>query len=155
MYLPIMALDLKRELDVIDWKLLSALQRDSRMSFSELGRRVALSAPAVVERVRRMEEVGIIAGYRVALTPAKIGLPITAFLRLTTPGHMTHARFAAIVADLPEVMECHRVTGPECYMMKVLVTSIEHLERLIETLRPHGQTTSSHRALDRSRPPSD
>ena len=102
-----MALETEKLLDDIGWRILKELNENARLSFSELGRRVGLSVPAVTERVRRMEDVGVIKGYRVELDPAKIGFPITAFMRLSMVGDV-YARLTSLVKDIPEVVECHR-----------------------------------------------
>jgi Lrp/AsnC family transcriptional regulator, leucine-responsive regulatory protein len=117
-------------LDEINWEILQALQEDARLSYSELGRRVGLSSPAVVERVRRMEEAGIITGYRVELSLEKLGLPIMAFMRVVSPPGQ-YSNIGSSFAQYPEVLECHRVTGSDDYILKVAVSSVAHLETLI------------------------
>ena len=130
------------ELDAIAWKILEALQRDARQSFAELGRKVGLSTPAVAERVRKMEDAGIITGFRAEVNPAKIGLPIAAFIRISFVGDV-FARLARAVVDMPEVLECHRGTGADSFTLKVAVESVQHLERLIDKLTPFGTTSTS------------
>jgi Lrp/AsnC family transcriptional regulator, leucine-responsive regulatory protein len=118
------------QLDEINWEILQALQEDARLSYSELGRRVGLSSPAVVERVRRMEEAGIITGYRVELNLEKLGLPIMAFMRVVSPPGQ-YSTIGSSFVQFPEVLECHRVTGSDDYILKVAVSSVAHLESLI------------------------
>ncbi len=138
-----MALDIERLLDETGWRLLEALQENARLSFSELGQRVGLSSPAVAERVRRMEDAGIITGYRAEVNTAKIGYPITAIVRISTPPGERCTRISAWAQELPEVLECYRVTGSDSLVMKVMVSSVEHLESLIDRLSEHGQVTTS------------
>lgn len=129
-------------LDNIGWKLLVLLQQDARCSFSELGREVGLSPPAVAERVRRMEEAGIITGYHADVNVEKLGMSIQAFVRLSAVGDQGE-RVNALVRDLPEVLECYRVTGNDSYILKVIAVSIGHLEALIDRLVPLGEVTTS------------
>jgi len=129
-------------LDEIGWKILNELQRDARISFTELGRRVGLSTPAVTERVHKMEEAGIILGYRAQIDPASVGLPILAFINVKVGGeNLTH--FMELAANHPEVLECHRVTGAESFLIKAAVSSVSHLERLLDALMPYVATTTS------------
>src|SRR6266852_1986704 len=118
------------------------MQENARVSYSELGRRVGLTAPAVAERVKRMEEAGIIQGYRVDLNLEKIGVPMQAYVRLATDERMC-LRFGGIARDFPEILECHRVTGGDSYIMKVAVASVRHLELLLDRLMQYGNTVTS------------
>lgn len=129
-------------LDKIGWHILEELQSNGRMSFAKLGRRVGLTLPAVAERVRKMEDAGIVTGFRAEVNPAKIGLPITAFIRISVVGDV-FARVALAVRDMPEVLECHRGTGADSFTLKVAVESVQHLERLIDKLTPFGTTSTS------------
>ncbi len=129
-------------LDQIGWKLLQELQINGRLSYAELGRRVGLTTPAVVERVKRMEEAGIIVGYHADIDPMKVGMPITAFIRMSVVGDV-FTRITAVVKNSPEVVECHRGTGADSFIMKVHVRSVEHLEGLIDRLTPFGTTSTS------------
>lgn len=148
-----------RVMDEINWRLLAELQRNARVTYSELGRRVGLTAPAVAERVKRLEEAGIITGYRVELDFEKIGLPISAYIRLSGTNEAHCARVHAIVREMPGVLECHRVTGEDCYFIRIAVASIRDLETLVDRLTPFGQTTTSlilsspirHRGVEHSR----
>jgi Lrp/AsnC family transcriptional regulator, leucine-responsive regulatory protein len=129
-------------LDNVGWQLLRVLQDDSRLSYSELGRRVGLSSPAVAERVRRMEDLGIINGYTAAVDTAKLGYPTMAFIHLKAIGEH-HAKIATVARTLSEILECHHVTGQDSYMIKVVVSSMPHLEHIISQLRHYGETTTS------------
>lgn len=137
-----MAFDSESVLDKVGWQLLRALQEDARLSFSELGRRVGLSSPAIAERVRRMEDLGIVSGYRASIEPMRLGFPMTAFVRLTTMGDH-YGKVSQIARNLSEVIECHHVTGEESFLFKVLVSSPAHLEAVIAQLRHFGQVSSS------------
>src|ERR1051326_5921774 len=137
-----MAFQSERALDATDWKILRELQKEARLSYHELGRRVGLSAPAVAERVRRLEEEGVITGYHAQVDPAKVGLPITAFIRTPCIKNRcihTHAN----PCDFPEVLEYHRVTGNNCGVFKVCVSSVQHLEDLIDRLSAYELPTTS------------
>ncbi len=137
-----MSLDNEKLLDTIGWKLLKELQEDARLSYAELGRRVGLTTPAVVERMRRLEETGIIAGYRAEIDTKKVGLSITAFIRMSVSGNVTE-RITNLVRELPEILECHKGTGGDSFIIKVAVSSVEHLESLIDKLTPYGTTSTS------------
>jgi Lrp/AsnC family leucine-responsive transcriptional regulator len=129
-------------MDAIDWKILKEMQRDARISYAELGRRVGLTTPAVIERVRKLEDAGIITGYRAEVDAAKVGLPITAFIRMSITG-VDYSRIIEVAENAPEVLECHRGTGGDSFIMKVAVSSVEHLQNLIDRLTPYGITTTS------------
>lgn len=137
-----MALDNEKLLDGISWKLLLELQEDARLSYAELGRRVGLTTPAVIERMRRLEEAGIIVAYRAEIDTKKVGLPITAFIRMSVSGNVTE-RITNLVRELSEVLECHKGTGGDSFIMKVAVSSVEHLESLIDKLTSYGTTSTS------------
>jgi Lrp/AsnC family leucine-responsive transcriptional regulator len=137
-----MALDNEKLLDEIGWKLLRELQEDARLSYAELGRRVGLTTPAVVERMRRLEEAGIIVGYRAEIDIKKVGFPITAFIRMNVVGNV-FTKIVALVRGMTEVLECHRGTGGDSFIIKVAVSSVEHLETLIDKLTPFGTTSTS------------
>jgi len=129
-------------LDAIGWKILLELQHNARAPFSELGRRVGLSAPAVLERIRRMEEAGIITGYRAEIDHAKVGNRILAFIRINVVGDFM-PRIMKVARELPEVLECYRVTGADSFIMKVGVENVDDLEKLIDRLTPYVATTTS------------
>jgi Lrp/AsnC family leucine-responsive transcriptional regulator len=112
------------------------------LSFAELGRRVGLSTPAAAERVKNLEAAGVIRGYRAEIDLNKVGLPILAVIRMSAVGDVL-TRITAAVRDMPEVLECHRATGADSFIMKVAVASVEHLEALIDRLTPFGSTSTS------------
>ena len=132
----------KSLLDEVNVRLLAELSADPRASASELARRVGMSAPAVRERVARLEEAGVIRGYRLEIDPAAIGLPVAAWVRLR-PGPGQLPKIAELAARTPEVSECHRISGEDCFLLKVHVASIEALEAVLDRFLMHGQTTSS------------
>lgn len=124
-------------------ELLEILSNDPRISVSELARRVNMSAPAVRERLTRLHEAGVVRGYRIDLDPSALGFPVTAFIRVR-PAQGQSKKVAELVQTMPEVSECHRVTGEDCYILKVHLSSIgEHLDRIIDELIVYGQTTTS------------
>jgi Lrp/AsnC family leucine-responsive transcriptional regulator len=130
-----------RPLDATDWRIVAELQRDGRLSYNQLGRLVTLSAPAVAERVRRLEESGVIAGYQARIDPARAGLPLTAFIQMRcTTGRCLLKTTSA--DDFPEVVEVHKLSGNSCSMLKVRVASMPHLEGLLERLGNHGEMNS-------------
>lgn len=129
-------------LDPTDWAILAELQRDGRIALSELGRRVSLSASATTERVRRLEAAGVITGYRAEVDLAKVGYAVLAVVRLKYPGNR-HEPLHALLADRPEILECLRTTGDDCYTLKVAATSMPHLEQVVNDLTDFGSTTTS------------
>ncbi len=129
-------------IDEINWKILVELQKDARISYAELGRRIGLTSPAVIERIRKMEDAKIITGYRVEIDTAKIGLPVTAFIRMSITG-VDYSKIIRVVKESEEVLECHRGTGGDSFIMKVAVASVEHLQTIIDKLTPYGITTTA------------
>ncbi len=129
-------------LDDVNIRLLKELQGDPRLTMSELGRRVAMSAPAVTERVRRMEEAGIILGYRLDINPVPLGLPITVYVRIRpNPGQLP--RVAELAEQIPEVVECHRITGEDCFILKAYIPAMDQLDRILDRFLLYGSTTTS------------
>jgi Lrp/AsnC family transcriptional regulator, leucine-responsive regulatory protein len=137
-----MAFRIERRLDDTDWRILRELQADGRLSFNELGRRVSLSPPAVAERVRRLEEAGIIAGYQARVDPARAGLPLTAFVQMRCRLDQCLLKTSK-ASDYPEVVEVHKLSGDHCSMLKVRAASMEHFEGLLERLGKHGEMRTS------------
>jgi Lrp/AsnC family transcriptional regulator, leucine-responsive regulatory protein len=129
-------------LDRTDWRLLAELQRDGRTSYAELARAVAMSASAVAERVRRLEEAGVIAGYRAAVEPERVGLTVMAFVRLRYPTG-NYRPFHALLDSTPEIIEAHHVTGEDCFVLKVLARSMRHLEEVTGRISGLGSVTTS------------
>ena len=130
------------ELDQIGWQILDAVQKDGRISYSELGRQVGLSAPAVAERIKRLEETGIIRQFRALADPEKLGWPVKAFVKLKCAYEFI-PRVEALAAEVPEIMECYHVTGEDSFIMKVAVPSVGALEKLISRMRRYGQPDTS------------
>jgi Lrp/AsnC family transcriptional regulator, leucine-responsive regulatory protein len=131
-----------RELDEFSLNLLIELSRNARASYAELGRRVGLSPSAVIERMRRMEEEGIIEGYSAAINPAALGLAVLAVIRMTCDGTHYHP-FLKFVKTLPEVRVCHHITGADAFFLEAGTRTLEELEQLIERLLPYGIPTTS------------
>jgi Lrp/AsnC family leucine-responsive transcriptional regulator len=129
-------------IDDIDCQILAELQANARIAFAALGRRVGLSTPAVIERVKRLEESRVILGYRAMIDPAKVGLPVRAFVKVTIAGDKL-TKFSALVKTLPEVLECHRVTGIESFMVQVAVRDVGHMEEVIDAMMPYVATNTS------------
>jgi Lrp/AsnC family transcriptional regulator, leucine-responsive regulatory protein len=129
-------------MDAVDSALLAELQDDARLSLAALGRRVGLSPPAVTERLRRLQTDGVIAGYHTDVDPAALGYGLTSIIRIR-PSPRQIARVAELAQDTPEVVECHRITGDDCFFVKAHVRDVHHLEELIDTFTPFGQTTTS------------
>ncbi|WP_237706666.1 Lrp/AsnC family transcriptional regulator [Kribbella flavida] len=123
-------------------RLLRALTDDPRARTSDLARRLGVSAPTVRERVARLEESGVIRGYRLELDPAALGLPVAAWVRLK-PGPGQIPRIVELAERTPEVVECHRISGEDCFLIRVQVPAIDALEALLDTLNVHGSTNSS------------
>ena len=123
-------------------ELLGLLRDDPRLSTSELARRVGMSAPAVRERILRLEESGVIRGYRLELDPAALGYPISAYVRVRpAPGQLPQV--AELARSLPQVVECHRVTGEDCFVLKVYLPSLNELDPVLDQFLIYGQTTTS------------
>jgi Lrp/AsnC family leucine-responsive transcriptional regulator len=129
-------------LDDVDRDLLVQLQADARMSLAELGRRVGLSSPAVAERVRRLTDDGVIRGFHTDVDPRALGFALSAIVRIR-PAPRQIAKVAELARDTPEVVECHRITGEDCFFMKAHVRDVEHLEEVIDRFTVFGQTTTS------------
>ncbi|CAN5776312.1 Lrp/AsnC family transcriptional regulator [soil metagenome] len=133
---------LKQEIDAIDCAILRLLGTEGRMPMTELGRQVGMSSPSVTERVRRLEDAGIIRGYRAELDPAALGLGISACIRVRPmPGQLEHV--ARLLANIEAVVECDRVTGDDCFVAKVHVASIQEIERIIDLIIPYAMTNTS------------
>ncbi|GAA3881852.1 Lrp/AsnC family transcriptional regulator [Saccharothrix violaceirubra] len=129
-------------LDATDWAILLELQADGRLPFTELGRRVNLGASATADRVKRLEETGVITGYRAEVDLDKAGYPVLAVVRLKYPGNR-HQPLHALLAERAEILECLRTTGDDCYSLKVAATSMAHLERVVNELTDFGSTTTN------------
>jgi Lrp/AsnC family leucine-responsive transcriptional regulator len=129
-------------LDRINLRLLEELRADPRQTMAQLGRRIGMSPPAVTERVRRLEEAGVIRGYRLDLDPATLGLPIAAYIRVRpNPGQL--GKIGELAARILEVVECHRITGEDCFILKVHIPAMDQLDRILDRLLSYGTTTTS------------
>jgi len=129
-------------LDETNLRLLAELQADARLSLAELGRRVNLSSPAVAERLRRLEDEGVIAAYRAEVDPRALGYTLGVIIS-SGPAPRQLAAVAQLARDTPEIVECHRVTGDDCYVMTAWVRDVTHLEQVIDAFASYGQTTTS------------
>ena len=132
---------MKLELDVMDAKILEILQGDARVTMAEIGRRIHLSQPAVTERVRRMETAQVITGYHAHVNPEALGYGITAFVRVAS--RSSDIPVVKIAEQVPEVIECHAITGEDCVVVKVVASSVKELERVISSLARCGVTSTS------------
>jgi Lrp/AsnC family transcriptional regulator, leucine-responsive regulatory protein len=129
-------------LDEVNLRILTELRENPRLPMAELGRRIGMSAPAVTERVQRLERGGVIAGYRLDISPAAVGLPVTAFARIRPmPGSLP--KIAELAAALPQVTECYRITGEDCFLIKLHAPAIEELEATLDRFLAYGNTTTS------------
>ena len=129
-------------IDRTDWQLLDALQTDGRASYADLARVVSMSPSAVAERVRRLEETGVIAGYRATVDPVRVGLDVMAFVRLRYPTG-NYRPFHAVLDSTPEIVEAHHVTGEDCFVLKVVARSMRHLEEVTGRIAGLGPVTTS------------
>jgi Lrp/AsnC family transcriptional regulator, leucine-responsive regulatory protein len=129
-------------LDAINLRLLAELQADARLSLAELGRRVGLSSPAVAERLQRLEQEEVILGYHARLNPRALGYGLTAVVRIRPAPRQLH-QVGDLAQRTPEVVDCRRITGEDCYIMTAHVRSVEHLEEVIDRFAAYGQTTTS------------
>jgi Lrp/AsnC family leucine-responsive transcriptional regulator len=129
-------------LDATDRQIIGELTRDGRVSLAELGRRVSLSSPAVAERVQRLERAGVITGYRAEIDPRTLGYQLTAIVRIKpAPGQLP--RIPELAAEIPQIGECHRITGEDCFYLKVYLRSIDELSGLLDRFLVYGETTTS------------
>ncbi len=129
-------------LDDVNLRLLEELSREGRLGMAELGRRVGMSAPAVADRVQRLERAGVIKGYRAELDPAAVGFPVSAVVRIRpAPGQLQ--RIPEIARETPEVAECYRITGEDCYLLRLHLRAIDDLEDTLDRFTPYGLTTTS------------
>ena len=129
-------------LDATDRKIIGELVADGRVSFAELGRRVSLSSPAVTERVQRLERAGLITGYRAEIDPRLLGFSMTAIVRVK-PAAGQLPRIPALALEIPEVGECHRITGEDCFYLKIHLRSLDELSDILDRFLTYGETTTS------------
>ena len=140
-------------IDGINFRIIEELQADGRLSMAELGRRVNLSPPAVAERVQRLEETGVITGYHAVIDPKAIGYPLAAVVRVA-PATRQLEKIREIARETPEVVECHRITGEDCFFLKLHLRTIDDLEPILDRFTPYGRTTTSlvHSSAVENRP---
>jgi Lrp/AsnC family leucine-responsive transcriptional regulator len=132
----------ERLLDDAGTEILRALQDNARISFAELGRKIGMSAPAITERVRKMEEAGIIAGYHARVNPAKIGYPVIGFVQVRVPQEH-FPQVITLAREIPEIRECHHTFGQDAFLLKVVASSTEQMERALDPLREFAEIHSS------------
>jgi Lrp/AsnC family transcriptional regulator, leucine-responsive regulatory protein len=130
------------QLDPVNLRVLEELQADPRLPMTELGRRVGMSSPAVTERVRRLEEAGVIRGYRLDIDPAALGLPLMAYIRVR-PNSGQLPKVAELARAIPEVVECHRITGEDCFIVKIHIPAMDQLDHILDRFLLLGATTTS------------
>jgi len=129
-------------LDAIDRQIVRTLSTDGRITFAELGRQTNLSSPAVAERVKRLEQAGVITGYRAEIDPRALGYQLTAIVRVK-PAVRQLSKIAELATEIPEISECHRITGEDCFYIKLHLASIEHLPEVLDRFLLYGETTTS------------
>jgi Lrp/AsnC family transcriptional regulator, leucine-responsive regulatory protein len=128
--------------DETNRRILAELQSDARLTLAELGRRVGLSSPAVADRLQRLEADGVVRAYQADIDPRALGLALTVIIRIRpAPGQLPNV--ADLARETEEVVECHRVTGDDCFFMKAHVRDVAHLEEVIDRFVVLGQTTTS------------
>ena len=129
-------------LDHLDRRIVSELLAEGRLSMAELGRRVSLSPPAVSDRVQRLARAGVITGYHARVDPKALGYPVSAVVRVA-PSSGRLARVREVAQSSPEVVECHRITGEDCFLLKLHLRSLDDLEGVLDRFTPYGRTTTS------------
>jgi Lrp/AsnC family transcriptional regulator, leucine-responsive regulatory protein len=130
------------KIDRIDRMIIGELQEDARLTMAELGRRISLSPPAVAERVQRLERSGVITGYRAVVEPKALGFPLAAVVRVRPASRQLH-KIPEVARETPEVVECYRITGEDCFFLKLHLRSIDDLEEILDRFVVYGQTTTS------------
>ncbi len=130
------------EIDDIGWMMLEELQHNARISYRDLGAKVGLTAPAVADRIKKMEKGGVVIGYKALIDHEAIGAPILAIIRMKTKGEGVKS-VDDLVVTLPEVLEAHRVTGSENHVIRAILKDMHHLEELLDHLHPYGETITN------------
>ena len=129
-------------LDATDIRVLKAMLEDPRLPISRLAKLVKMSRPSVGDRIRKLETQGVIRGWSVDLDPSMLGFPLTCYVRIR-PGQGHHGTVANLAQQTPQVVECHRITGEDCILLKVVIESMSDLGQLLDRFLPYGQTTTS------------
>jgi Lrp/AsnC family leucine-responsive transcriptional regulator len=132
----------RQRIDQIDQKIVGELLEDGRLPIAELGRRVNLSSPAVAERLKRLERTGVVTGYRAQVDPRALGYELLAIVRIK-PAPRQLPKIPELAAEIPQVVECHRITGEDCFYLKVYLRSIDELSELLDQFLVYGETTTS------------
>ena len=132
-----------KKLDETDRKIIEILQEDGRISMKDLGKLIGLTSPAVSERIKRLENCGIISGYKAIINPDALGRNITAFIHISLPGSQSYAEFLENAKNDPRIVECHHITGDDCSLLKVLVSDMQELESVIDSIKKIGSTKTS------------
>ena len=132
-----------KKLDETDKKIIEILQEDGRISMKDLGKLIGLTSPAVSERIKRLENCGIISGYKAIINPDALGRNIKAFIHISLPGSQSYAEFLENAKSDPRIVECHHITGDDCSLLKVLVRDMQELENVIDSIKKIGSTKTS------------
>ena len=132
-----------KKLDETDRKIIEILQEDGRISMKDLGKLIGLTSPAVSERIKRLENCGIISGYKAIINPDALGRNIKAFIHISLPGSQSYAEFLENAKSDPRIVECHHITGDDCSLLKVLVRDMQELENVIDSIKKIGSTKTS------------
>lgn len=132
-----------KKLDETDRKIIEILQEDGRISMKDLGKLIGLTSPAVSERIKRLENCGIISGYKAIINPDALGRNIKAFIHISLPGSQSYAEFLENAKNDPRIVECHHITGDDCSLLKVLVSDMQELESVIDSIKKIGSTKTS------------
>ncbi len=132
----------EKRLDQIGLKILFVLQENARMPLSRIGKKVGLSAPAVAERMRKLEETGVIKGYHARIAPEAVGRPVSAFIKLTTDSR-NYTAVKTLAVDMHQITSCHHISGDASFIIHVQVADLPALESVVERLSPFGQTETA------------
>lgn len=132
-----------KKLDETDRKIIEILQEDGRISMKDLGKLIGLTSPAVSERIKRLENCGIISGYKAIINPDALGRNIKAFIHISLSGSQSYAEFLENAKSDPRIVECHHITGDDCSLLKVLVRDMQELENVIDSIKKIGSTKTS------------
>lgn len=129
-------------MDITDYRIIEILQTDGRVSMKDLGKVVGLTSPAVSERVKRLEEAGVIQGYKAIVNPDKLGRVIKSFINIALPSD-NYQNFIDYARNDNNIVECHHITGEDCLLLKVIVKDMYELEQVIDKIKQVGRTKTS------------